>query len=197
MRSVVLNAVGGFALLSSQGCTNLNASGNPNEDFRQPARCWDLQAVGLERGYCVADARYLCGSEGASLLKKKFYAVPRLGESCSTLRMEQDFFSADLFQGDEDFLRVVANASLIVRDTRLAEAGLKEAGFSKSVIDELLAHRMACAILLKFNLSAEGDQDRFDLVFRLPESEQTVVLSLNQDGSDPEWALLLHEGPRD
>lgn len=154
--------------------------------------CWEFGAPRLVRGYCVSEAVYSCKSSESSASRKTFYAVPLDDLDCSSVRTPQDFFSIDLFEGDDSFLSVVAGVARILADAGSARLGMKDAGICDTAINELLERRMSAAVLLKISVDFSDDnKDRYEVIFRLPESGQTIGISINDDGSRPEWALLL------
>lgn len=128
------------------------------------SECADGQAVGEER--------------------EQHVAFPARPGTCDSLRVSRDFFPESIFGSDEAFLATLRHVSEVLREERFA-------GLRKDLVHELSEGQMSLLVAFGLDPNSDGELERFRLTFHLPKNQRDVVLMINEDGSEPEWAILM------
>lgn len=61
----------------------------------------------------------------------------------------------------------------------------------EATVSELLQHQMSAFVDLQLDPSTDIDAERYRAIFYLPGSGNTAALLIDDEGGNPEWALLL------
>lgn len=132
---------------------------------------------------CLDGRRDLAPVEG------NYIAIP-YSSSCASLRVGRDFFPQSAFGGDSYFHEVLRQVAMELRIQ--ANAPSPEIRYlGESAVRELLERQMSAMVDLQLEPTASDDVERYTATFYLPDSGDTVSLSIDIDGSDSEWALVL------
>lgn len=137
--------------------------------------------------FCFSEVKVVrvCGGHESSIYDR-YLAVPLNINNCEGLQLNRDFFSEKLYESDSYFLNAVREIAVFVRGSVIEKSdGLEMV--DHGVIKELSELQMAAGSELRLSLIQQGDVDRFNMSFHLPRSQSVLSLSINEDGSDPEW----------
>lgn len=146
----------------------------------------------FEEGACYSEVQITkkCLGEGEVPLpsKSQFVAFPNGGANkCVGFVATEDFFPQSYLGGDSYFADVLRNASRILNQ-ELESPSETFVALSTSARDQISKTRMSSFSGMR-NVTANDDGvDRYRLSFPLTASSATIVLEVNEDGSEPVWS---------
>lgn len=150
----------------------------------------------LEGRICRSDVVALTGCQGmgaSSLyIPREYFAIPDGVDGCASLEIGRDFFPHAEYVGSEYYLDILRHAAILLRK-EMEGAGLSEEllGIGRGAAIELVSRQMSALSELRVEPWVAGENERFRLVFALPDSGRAIALFIDEDGGDPEWAVIL------
>lgn len=144
---------------------------------------------------CVADALVTSSCTTSSDPQSSdlitYVAFPLKGaRRCTDLIVGRDFFARSAYGKDSYFLPLLRKVSSLLKQEFLSPSvSFKRLG--DTAIKEFHASQMSALSGIKLANNNHTKSERYEVSFVLPEISTTIILTLNDDGANPQWGRML------